>query len=65
MIAGRHFRNEDGIKALIVAGHRRGVCDGNGASIKKNGVFIAKPRFGLSSAVKTYVYRKGKKVLKK
>ena len=57
------FKSEDKIKALIVNGHRRGVCDRNGASIKINGVFVAKPRL-FSSVAKTYVYREGKKVLK-
>lgn len=60
----RHFKNEDNIKALIVSGHRRGVCDINGGSVKKGGVFIAKPRFTPSSVAKTYVYREGKMVLK-
>lgn len=59
-----YFKNEDGIKALIVDGHRRGVCDSNGASIKRNGVFVAKPRFGSSSVAKTYVCRNGEMVLK-
>ncbi len=58
------FKNEDAIKAKIVEGHRRGICDSNGASIKtKDGVFIAKPRC-LSSVAETYVCRKGKVVLK-
>lgn len=69
MIAGRHFKNEDGIKAKIVEGHKRGICDRNGNSVKamdsagRQG-FIAKPRFCSSSAVRVYVYREGKMVLK-
>ena len=35
MIAERHFKNEDVIKEKIVDGHRRGVCDKNGRTIKK------------------------------
>ena len=58
-----YFKNEDGIKALIVAGHERGVCDSNGASVKKDGVFVAKP-MAMSSVARTYVYRNGKMVLK-
>jgi hypothetical protein len=69
MITERHFKNEDGIKDRIVEAHGRGVCDSNGNSIKTTNaagqrVFIAKPRFGLSSAIKTYVCRKGRMVLK-
>lgn len=64
-VAGRHFKNEDCIKDLIVAGHRQGVCDSSGRSTRTNidgrRIFTARPRFGLSSAVKTYVYRTGKK----
>ncbi len=63
MLAERHYKNEDGIKALIVEGHKRGICDSNGASVKVGGRFIAKPRCP-SSMVETYVYRKGKMVLK-
>lgn len=63
------FKNEENIKDMIVDCHRRGVCDSNGASVKVTNsigqrVFIAKPRFGLSSVVKRYIYRKGKMVLK-
>ncbi len=68
MIAERHFKNEDDIKTMIVNGHRRGVCDRNGSSVRVNingrKGFIAKPR-QYSSAAKTYVYREGKMVLKK
>ena len=69
MIAERHFKNEDCIKEKIVTGRRNGVCDSNGASVKVtdafgNKVYIAKPRFRPSSAVKTYVCRQGKMVLK-
>ena len=69
MIAERHFRNEDVIKEKIVECHRRGVCDSDGKSIKVincagRRVFIAKPRFGLSSVVKTYIYKDGRMVLK-
>lgn len=65
MIAERHFKNEDVIKEKIVDGYRRGVCDSSGRSVKMgNGVFVAKPRLGSSSVVKTYVYREGKMVLK-
>lgn len=69
MLTGRHFKNEDCIKDLIVRTHRRGVCDRNGNSIKVTDAIggkrvIAKPRFSPSSVVKTYVYRDGKVVLK-
>jgi len=57
------MKNEDKIKALIVDGHRRGICDSNGASIKVKGRFIAKPKH-FSSLVETYIYREGKLVLK-
>lgn len=68
-LVGRHFKNEDAIKSLIVAGHRRGICDSSGRSIKKTNasgqrIVTARPRFGASSVVKTYVYRNGKMVLK-
>ena len=60
--------NEDNIKAMIVDGHKRGVCDTDGVSAKVTNtagkrVFIAKPRI-FSSAAKTYVYRNGEMVLK-
>jgi hypothetical protein len=63
------FKNEEVIKEKIVECHRRGVCDRNGESVKitdSSGrkIFVAKPRFGLSSMVKTYVYRNGRMVLK-
>jgi hypothetical protein len=63
------FKNEENIKDKIFEGHRRGVCDSSGRSIKVTNsagkkVFIAKPRFGTSSVVKRYVYRKGRMVLK-
>lgn len=63
------FKNEDDIKAKIVRCHRQGVCDSSGNSIKVTNsagrkVYIAKPRFGSSSVVETYVYRNGKMVLK-
>lgn len=69
MIAERHYKNEDSIKAQIFDGHRRGVCDSDGKSIKVinaagQRVFVAKSRFYPSSAVKVYVYRDGKMVLK-
>jgi hypothetical protein len=39
------FKNLDPIKKAIADGHRRGVCDLNGDSIKnKHGKPIAKPR---------------------
>lgn len=58
------FKNEDKIKAMIVSGHERGVCDKNGASIRtEGGRFIAKP-MAMSSVAKTYVCRNGKMVLK-
>ena len=68
-IAERHFKNEDCIKAKIVDGYRRGVCDSYGRSIKRMNaagqrVTVAKPRFHPCSAVKTYVYKEGKMVLK-
>lgn len=59
------FKNENKIKDMIVAGHRRGICDSNGDSVKDtNGMFIAKSVFGHGSVVKTFVCRKGKMVLK-
>ena len=63
------FKNEENVKSMIVDAHKRGVCDSSGRSIKVknsagNRVSIAKPRFNLSSVVKTYVYRKGRMVLK-
>lgn len=69
IITERHFKNEDDIKAKIYAGHRRGICDSNGKSIRRMNtggqrVFIAKPRFHPSSVVKVYVYKEGKMVLK-
>lgn len=64
MIAERHYKNEDGIKEMIVDGHRRGVCDSYGRSMKKaSGEIIAKPR-PRSSVAKVYVYKEGKMVLK-
>ena len=57
------FKNEEDIKAKIVEGHKRGVCDGNGASIKTKSGFIAKP-MSFPSVAKTYVYREGRMVLK-
>lgn len=68
MIAGRHFKNEDNIKAKIFRGHKNGVCDSNGKSIRRMNtgdqrVFVAKPRH-VSSVTKVYVYEKGKMVLK-
>jgi len=63
MLTERHYKNEDAIKSLIVTGHRNGICDSNGASVKVDGGYIAKPIL-FSSSVKTYVYRKGKMVLK-
>ena len=60
----RHFKNEDSIKALIVDGHKRGVCDSNGGSAKVTDatgrqMYIAKPKFSPSSAVSVYVCRDG------
>ena len=58
------FKNEEDIQAKIVECHKRGVCDSNGRSIKVTNsagekVFIAKPRFNLSSSVvKRYVYKR-------
>lgn len=37
MIVERHFKNEDAIKEKIVEGHKRGVCDKNGRTIKTVG----------------------------
>ena len=63
MLTERHFKNEDVIKDMIVEGHRNGVCDSNGASVKRNGVFTAKSRI-LSSSARTFICRNGKMVLK-
>lgn len=62
------FKNEETIKDMIADCHKRGVCDGDGKSVKTidssgRETFIAKPRI-LSSTVKTYVYRDGRMVLK-
>ncbi len=59
MLAERHFKNEDGIKAKIAEGHRRGVCDSDGKSVPVfdiNGkkAYIAKPRNMSSSVTKRY-----------
>lgn len=63
------FKNEEAIKDKIAECHKRGVCDRNGESMRiidsdGNKRYIAKPRFGGSSIVKTYVYRNGRMVLK-
>lgn len=63
------FKNEENIKAKIVECHRRGVCDSRGRSIKVTNcagqkVYVARPRLGSSSVVKTYVYKNGIMVLK-
>lgn len=63
------FKNEEDIKDKIVECHKRGICDSSGRSVKVTNaagkkVFIAKPRFSLSSVVKTYVYKNGRMVLK-
>ena len=58
------FKNEEVIKDMIVSGHKRGACDSGGASVKTSSGFIAKPRIGYGSVVKTYVCRNGKVVLK-
>lgn len=58
------FKNEEVIKDMIVAAHRRGSCDSNGASIKtEDGRFIAKPKV-TSSVSKTYIHKDGKMVLR-
>jgi hypothetical protein len=57
------MKNEEKIKDMIVDGHKRGVCDSSGASIKIGGVFVAKP-ITTNSAAKTYVFRDGKIVPK-
>jgi hypothetical protein len=41
----------DRVNKCISAGHRAGVCDGEGRSVKRNGVFVARPRY-LSGHVK-------------
>ncbi len=39
------LRQEEAIKSMIVDGHRRGVCDSEGHSVKtKDGRTVAKPR---------------------
>ena len=68
LVAERHFKNECAVKDMISKGHKRGVCDGSGRSVKVvDGVgckvTIARPITTPSSA-KTYVYRDGKMVLK-
>lgn len=62
------FKNEENIKDMIVECHKRGVCDSDGNSVSTidiagKKVSIAKPK-SLSSVAKTYVYRKGRMVLK-
>ena len=65
MLSERRHKNEDVIKDMIVKAHRNGTCDSTGASVKNtDGMYITKPRFGSSSAVKTYIYRNGRMVLK-
>ena len=34
----------DEVKDKIMDGHRRGVCNTDGYSVKRNGVYIPKPR---------------------
>jgi hypothetical protein len=63
------FKNEEDIKDKIVECHRRGTCDSYGRSVRATDsaghrVAVARPRFGSSSVVKTYVYREGRMVLK-
>ena len=62
------FKNEENIKDMIAECHKRGVCDSDGNSVSTvdsagKKVSTAKPK-PLSSVVKTYVYRKGRMVLK-
>jgi len=58
------YKNEEKVKDMIVDGHSRGVCDRNGDSVKRaDGTFTAKPSI-FSSVARTYVFRKGKMVLK-
>ena len=42
MLIGRHFKNEDKIKDMIVDGRKRGVCDKNGRALPKyqQGCFV-------------------------
>jgi hypothetical protein len=63
--------NTKDIKAKIVDGHRRGVCNRAGETVFKTDCCgkrraVAKPTLGFhsTSAVKTYVLRNGKMVLK-
>lgn len=68
MLTERHFKNEDNIKAKIVAGHRLGVCDSDGRSVRKMNtggrrVFVAKSRFHQTSVTKKYVYDKEGKLI--
>lgn len=58
-----HFKNEDCIKDLITKAHRNGTCDSDGKSVKRDGVYIAKPK-AFSSTAKTYVYKDGRMVIK-
>lgn len=64
----KQYSNERAVKDMIYKGHRRGVCDSDGRSVKVlDGidckVTVAKPKL-CSSCAKTYVYRNGKMVLK-
>jgi len=46
------------IEARIADGHKRGVCDSEGRSVKNGqGIFVARP-MGFTSAAKTYRYDK-------
>lgn len=42
----------DEAKDRIMDGYRRGVCDKDGKSLKRGGVYIAKPRIMGTSVVK-------------
>lgn len=53
------FKNEETIKDMIVGGHKRGICDSDGRSVKsEDGRFIAKPR-ARSSVSQVFVCRNG------
>lgn len=46
---------QEEVHAKIMDGYRRGVCDKDGHSEKRNGVFVAKPRhFGYVTFRRVY-----------
>lgn len=50
-------KRHDAAKDAITNGHRRGVCDTDGYSVRSNGVYIAKPRHLGKSVTQTMCNR--------